>query len=215
MGRSGVTTWDFGELPPFLVRRVAGADIRAYPAIVDNGKSVDLELLESSAAAEEASRLGVRRLFTLAARRELSAIAPRVPRPLASPGGAMPTRALNDAFREQLLGRIVDGAFQLEGEAPLRGRRLRSKRSSPPAPPPRWLFRAWTQSLSVVALELDKTLAALKSAAKHPSGRAAILDLHAQIEALVPSDLVARVPLARLDHYPRYLRAARRAWRAP
>jgi ATP-dependent helicase HrpA len=50
-GRSGVTTWDFGELPPFLVRRVAGADIRAYPAIVDNGKSVDLELLESSAAA--------------------------------------------------------------------------------------------------------------------------------------------------------------------
>jgi len=208
-GRSGVTTWDFGELPPFLVRRVAGADIRAYPAIVDNGKSVDLELLESSAAVEEASRLGVRRLFTLAARRELSAIAPRVPRPLASPGGAMPTRALNDAFREQLLGRIVDGAFQLEGEAPLpRTKAAFEAQLAAGAPRLDGLFRAWTQSLSVVALELDKTLAALKSAAKHPSGRAAILDLHAQIEALVPSDLVARVPLARLDHYPRYLRAA-------
>ncbi len=208
-GRSGVTTWDFGELPPFVVRRVAGADIRAYPAIVDNGKSVDLRLLESSAAAEEASRLGVRRLFTLAARRELSAIAPRAPRPLASPSGAMPTRALNDAFREQLLGRIVDGAFQLEGEALLpRTKAAFEAQLAAGAPRLDGLFRVWTQSLSVVALELDKTLAALKSAAKHPSGRAAIVDLHAQIEALVPSDLVAWVPLARLDHYPRYLRAA-------
>jgi len=208
-GRSGLTTWDFGELPPFVVRRVAGADIRAYPAIVDHGKSVDLGLLESSAAAEEASRLGVRRLFTLAARRELSAIAPRAPRPLASPSGAMATRALNDAFREQLLGRIVDGAFQLDGEAPLpRTKAAFEAQLAAGAPRLDGLFRVWTQSLSLVALELDKTLAALKSAAKHPSGRAAILDLHAQVEALVPSDLVARVPLARLDHYPRYLRAA-------
>jgi ATP-dependent helicase HrpA len=208
-GRSGVTTWDFGELPPFVVRRVAGTDIRAYPAIVDNGKSVDLGLLESSAAAEEASRRGVRRLFTLAARRELSAISPRLPRPLASPRGAMPTGALNDAFREQLLARIVDGAFQLEAEAPLpRTKAAFEAQLAAGVPRLDGLFRMWTQSLSIVGLELDKTLAALKSAAKHPSGRAAILDLHAQIEALVPPDLVAWVPLARFDHYPRYLRAA-------
>ena len=208
-GRSGVTTWDFGELPPFVVRRVAGADIRAYPAIVDNGKSVDLGLLESSAAAEEASRLGVRRLFTLAARRELSAISPRLPRPLASPSGAMPTRADNDVFREQLFARIVDGAFQLEGDAPIpRTRTAFEAQLAAGLPRLDALSRMWTQSLSAVALELDKTLAALKVAAKHPSGRAAVLDLRAQIEALVLPDLVAWVALARLDHYPRYLRAA-------
>jgi ATP-dependent helicase HrpA len=66
----------------------------------------------------------------------------------------------------------------------------------------------WSQNLSIAALELDKTLTALRSAAKHPSGRAALLDLRAQIEALVPPDLVAWIPLARLEHYPRYLRAA-------
>jgi len=48
----------------------------------------------------------------------------------------------------------------------------------------------------------------LKSAAKHPSGRAAILDIHAQLDALVPPDLLAWIPLTRLEHYPRYLRAA-------
>jgi ATP-dependent helicase HrpA len=207
--RVGLTGWDFGELPPFVVRRVAGTELRAYPAIVDNVNSVDLGLLESSAAAEAASRKGVRRLFTLAARRELSAILPRLPRPLASPGGAIQTRALEDAFQARLLARIVDGAFQLEEGSPLpRTKAAFDAQLSFGIPRLDGLFRRWSQNLSIASLELDKTLAALKSAAKHPSGRAAILDIHAQIEALVPPDLLAWIPLARLEHYPRYLRAA-------
>ncbi|MDB4994445.1 MAG: ATP-dependent helicase HrpA, partial [Myxococcaceae bacterium] len=207
--RQGITEWDFGELPPFVVRRVTGIELRTYPAIVDNGKSVDLGLLESSAAAEEASRKGVRRLFTLAARRELSSITPRLPRPLASPSGAMLTRALNEAFHARLLARIVDGAFQLEGDAPLpRTKAAFEAQLSAGIPKLDGLFRLWSQNLSIASLELDKTLAALKAAAKHPSGRAALLDLQAQIEGLVPPDLVAWIPVARLEHYPRYLRAA-------
>jgi ATP-dependent helicase HrpA len=207
--RAGLTAWDFGELSPFVVRRVAGTDLRAYPAIVDNGSSVDLGLLESSAAAEAASRKGIRRLFTLAARRELSAISPRLPRPLASPAGAMESRALRDNFQARLLARIVDGAFQLEEGSPLpRTKAAFDAQLSAGIPKLDGLFRLWSQNLSVAALELDKTLAALKSAAKHPSGRAAILDIHAQLDALVPPDLLAWIPLTRLEHYPRYLRAA-------
>jgi ATP-dependent helicase HrpA len=207
--RTSLTGWDFGELPPFVVRRVAGTDIRTYPAIVDNGKSVGLELLESSAAAEEASRKGVCRLFTLAARRELSSISPRLPRPLASPNGAMQTRALHEAFQAQLLARIVEGAFQLDADSPLpRTKAAFDAQLVAGVPQLEGLFRLWSQNLSIASLELDKTLAALKSAAKHPSGRAAILDLHAQIEALVPPDLITWIPLARLEHYSRYLRAA-------
>ena len=207
--RAGLTAWDFGELSPFVVRRVAGTDLRAYPAIVDNGSSVDLGLLESSAAAEAASRKGIRRLFTLAARRELSAISPRLPRPLASPAGAMESRALRDTFQARLLARIVDGAFQLEEGSPLpRTKAAFDAQLGAGVPKLDGLFRLWSQNLSVAALELDKTLAALKSAAKHPSGRAAILDIHAQLDALVPPDLLAWIPLTRLEHYPRYLRAA-------
>ena len=207
--RTGLTGWDFGELPLFVVRRVAGTDLRAYPAIVDNGTSVDLDLLESSAAAEEASRKGVRRLFTLAARRELSAIAPRLPRPLAPPNGAMQTRALDDAFQSRLLGRIVDGAFQLDGDVSLpRTKAVFDAQLVAGIPRLDGVFRLWSQKISLASFELDKTLAALKVAAKQPSGRAAIVDLEAQMEALVPSDLVAWIPLAHFEHYPRYLRAA-------
>jgi ATP-dependent helicase HrpA len=207
--RTGLTGWDFGELPLFVVRRVAGTDLRAYPAIVDNGTSVDLDLLESSAAAEKASRKGVRRLFTLAARRELAAIAPRLPRPLAPPNGAMQTRALNDSFQNRLLGRIVDGAFQLDGDVSLpRTKAVFDTQLVAGIPRLDGVFRLWSQKISLASFELDKTLAALKVAAKQPSGRAAIVDLEAQMEALVPSDLVAWIPLAHFEHYPRYLRAA-------
>ncbi len=206
--RVGLTQWDFGELPPFVMRRVLGTTLRAYPGIVDNGSSVDLRLLESSAAAEAASREGVRRLFTLAARRELS-ISPRLPRPLASPDGATQTGAFRDAFQTRLLARIVDGAFALEEGSPLpRTKAAFEAQLKAGIPRLEGLFRLWSESLSIASVELDKTLAALKSAAKHPSGRAAILDLHSQIEALFPPDLLAWIPLARLEHYPRYLRAA-------
>jgi ATP-dependent helicase HrpA len=207
--RAGLTKWDFGDLPAFVVRRAFGGDLRAYPALVDTGAAVDLALLESSAAAEEASRKGVRRLFTLAARRELSSISPRLPRPLAPAGGASPTRAQADAFHKQLLARIVDAAFGLDDGSPLpRTKGAFEAQLSRGLPKLDACFRLWVEALHATSVELDKALAALKAASKQPSGRDAVLDLEAQVEALVPADLVTFIPLTRLQHYPRYLRAA-------
>jgi ATP-dependent helicase HrpA len=160
-------------------------------------------------AAEAASRAGVRRLFMIAARRELSSIEPRLPRALSSPGGVMPTRASHDAFRSRLLARIVDGAFALDEGSPLpRSKAAFDARLAAGLPKLDGLFRRWSQAVSLASAELDKTLAALKAAAKHPSGQAARVDLQAQLDALVPAELIAWVPLSRLDDYPRYLRAA-------
>jgi ATP-dependent helicase HrpA len=124
------------------------------------------------------------------------------------PNGAQPSRAETEAFRASLVARIVDSAFRLDdGELPrTRGdfdRMLAAgaSRLDPAA-------RVFADGLAPVTAELDKTLAALRSASRHPSGRAAVLDVYAQLEHLVPPDLVEWVPLARLGHYPRYLRAA-------
>ncbi len=208
--RTGITTWDFGDLPEFVPRRIAGQDVRSHPALVDRGSSVDLVLLESAPAARTASRAGVRRLLMLAVRQTLSAITPRLPQALARPSGAQPSRAESEAFRAALLARIVDVAFRLDEdddelprtkaafEALLTAGRTRID----PA------FRVFAEALAPVAAELERTLAGLRSASKHPSGRTAVLDIYAQLEHLVAPDLVEWVPLAQLEHYPRYLRAA-------
>lgn len=203
--RSGVTSWDFGELPRFLVRKVGGTDVRSFPALVDRGTSVDLALLESESAAVTATRAGLRRLLLLGARQTVSAITPRLPGRLSRPNGAPATRAENEAFKADTLLAIADLAFPFEeiprtktefdpllakGVARLEGAR-----------------KVVADTLGPIATELEKTLLQLRNAARHPSGRVAADEMFAQIEALVPVDLMRVVPLARLAHYPRYLRA--------
>lgn len=207
--RKGVTSWDFGELPPFVTRRVGTLDVRSYPAIVDRGTSVDLVLLESSDAAEVSSRAGVLRLLALATRQTISSVAPRLPPAFIRPNGAMLSRTETDAFRAMVTMRIVELAFELGEDATLPRDKASFDalvRNGAPRIAP--AFRAFADAITPAAAELDKTLAALRSASRHPSGTRASADIYEQLEHLFPGDLMSWVPLARLEHYPRYLRAA-------
>ena len=64
--RSGVRTWDFGELPAEATVRSGALRLRAYPGIQDDGSSVRLRLFTSESAARRATRDGLLRLAALA-----------------------------------------------------------------------------------------------------------------------------------------------------
>jgi ATP-dependent helicase HrpA len=151
----------------------------------------------------------VRRLVSLAARAGISQVAPRIPRSFASASGASPSRATTEAFQASVLARIVDHAFGLDGDHPVpRTRRAFEEiveRGTPRIEPS---FRLFADAIARASAELDATLQALRSAAKHPGAKVAISEIRAQIELLFPADLIAWVPLSRLEHFPRYLRAA-------
>jgi ATP-dependent helicase HrpA len=184
-------------------------EVRTYPALVDRESSVDLALLESSAAAEAATRAGVRRLITLAARPSLSAVAPRIPPAFAHASGATASRAESDAFRARVLARIVDDAFRIGGDAELpRSRRAFEEIDSAGAPRVDSTFRLYANAIARASSELDVTLQVLRSAARHPTAKLAIAEIRAQLAVLFPADLVTWVPLGQLEHFPRYLRAA-------
>jgi ATP-dependent RNA helicase HrpA len=207
--RSGITSWDFGELPPFVVRRVLGAELRSYPALIDRGKSVDLSLLETERAAHAATRLGVRRLFALAARSPLSALAKQCPPPFSLRAAFLMPRAEVEAFRESFSLRVVEEAFGcLAGaalpcdKATFDAQLLAGTPRIVPA------FKALERASVAAAAELQTTLRALDSAAKHPSATAASAEIRLQLEQLFARDLIETVPLPRLEQFPRYLRAA-------
>ena len=146
-----------------------GREVRNYPALVDRGRAVDLALLESPAAAEAATRAGVRRLLTLAAQATLSAVTPRLPAAFARPNGAAPSREETEAFRALVLQRIVDDAFRL-GE----GARLPRTKAAFDALLGEGthrvdaLHRRIAQAVTRASSELDGTLAALRSADEAP-----------------------------------------------
>ncbi|WP_312719378.1 ATP-dependent RNA helicase HrpA [Mobilicoccus sp.] len=63
--RRGLVTFDLTELPEVFERRVGKRDVQGYPALVDQGDSVDVQVLTGRAEQVAATRLGLRRLILL------------------------------------------------------------------------------------------------------------------------------------------------------
>ncbi len=214
--RTGLTTWELGELPEFVTRTVLGARVRAYPALVDAKTSVDLKLLEAADVAVDSTRAGVLRLCALGAHKALGSVAKKLPAPFPRADRMPPSRAEVDAFRERVLWRVVQEAFGISDAA-------RSAQSTAELPRTQAAFQALFaagaprieasatrvgRSVQAAAAALEKCWQALSAAASQPSGTHASRDIRAQIDLLLPADLLSRVELERLDQYPRYLRAA-------
>jgi ATP-dependent helicase HrpA len=72
--RTGLTSWDIGTLPQVFT----DGEVKAYPALVDNGDTVDVRLFETADAARTAMRAGTRRLILLGARSPVKDIAARL-----------------------------------------------------------------------------------------------------------------------------------------
>ncbi len=72
--RTGLTSWNFGELPAVFRE----GTVVAYPALADAGDSVDVRLYETEAAARAAMWAGTRRLILLGAPSPVKSIADRL-----------------------------------------------------------------------------------------------------------------------------------------
>src|SRR5690554_1146134 len=64
--RDGLTSWDFNSLPKVIDTRQGGNTIRAYPALIDRGASVSIQLMSTPEDQARAMRGGVRRMLQLA-----------------------------------------------------------------------------------------------------------------------------------------------------
>jgi ATP-dependent helicase HrpA len=63
--RTGITSWDFGQLPHVVEITGSGVPLAAYPAIVDDGASVSIRLLATPDEQAQAMWAGNRRLLML------------------------------------------------------------------------------------------------------------------------------------------------------
>jgi ATP-dependent helicase HrpA len=208
-GRVGMTSWACGELPPFVMRDILGMMVRGYPALLDRGRTVDLVLLESEAMANTEHRAGVRRLLLLAASTQISVLTKRIPAPITHRPGLLASAAERVAFQELVLSRVIEEAFELRPGSKLpRNQAEFDRLLAVGLPRIGSVFEAITSVIVIVAAEHDKTLRAVQNASKHPSGALVTADIRSQLEQLFSVQLLTRVPLQQLQHYPRYLRAA-------
>jgi ATP-dependent helicase HrpA len=208
--RAGLTSWNFGDLPPFVTRQALGTELRSYPALVDRQKAVDLVLFESEEEAEQATHQGLARLLALSSVRALASLAARIPAPPSSRHPGLPApRGEAEAYRDLVLLRAVSTAFDLRGEAPLpRSKAAFDALLTTGTPRLEPAVKTWVQAITAATNERDTTERALLAASKQQSGAAAVSDIRAQIALLFPPDFVSTIALHELLHFPRYLKAA-------
>jgi len=198
---SGITAWNFGELQEIMEIRQGAQTLIGYPALVDRGDSVDLEVLDSPQKASSLHRDGLRRLFMLQLKEQTRYLEKNLP---GLRDMAMQFLDFGDAasLKDQLLRVSFDRACMAE-----------------PLPVTQAEFAQRCEEgktrLSLLAQEicrlvvgilaeyqaLQKKLRGLK---KFPLVQR---EIEEQLAYLLPKNFIAATPPERLQHFPRYLKA--------
>ncbi len=204
--RSGITTWEWDEIPAHLDTRQAGNVIRAYPAIVDEKTSVALRLVATASERDRASRRGIRRLLVLATPTPVAYVQEHLSNEekLALAASPYPgTRALLDdclaaCVDAELRVRHADGLIRTRSE-------FEAVRDAIAANIVERMFEtvALVARILRAAREADRAI----SGASSMHLMAALGDLRSQLEGLVPAGFVSATGIERLRHLPRYLDA--------
>ncbi|MEP6649382.1 MAG: ATP-dependent RNA helicase HrpA [Lapillicoccus sp.] len=216
--RSGLRTWDLGELPEEVATTsAAGRLVQGYPALVDDAdlqQTVSLRVLPTRAEAVAEHRLGVRRLLLLNVAPPWKQVLVRLTnaQKLAlthNPYGSVP------ALLEDCLAAAVDAIAQerIHGEV----RTANAYREALDAVRMHVTARV-VQVVGLVEPVLAKHLEATRrlDSMTAPTLTGLVADVRAQLRELIRSRFVADAGFTRLPDLDRYLRAVlHRLDRAP
>ncbi len=195
------TTWSFGDLSEMMEIRRDGQTLLGYPALVDVGDGVTLQVLDSPERARELHRAGVLRLLAIAFRDRLRDIGKQVARdqPLKLKFAQI---GRDVELEDEVVSAALERAF-LADSLPMTqaefARRVDEGRSR----------------LSLIGQEITRTAATIlaehaevqkKLAAAAKAFPQAVEDLKQQCARLLHPRFLSQTPWERLQHLPRYLR---------
>ncbi|WP_166136789.1 ATP-dependent RNA helicase HrpA [Nocardioides ochotonae] len=209
LSRTGETTWAFGTIERSFEQKRAGHEVQAYPALVDEGRTVGLQVYGSAEEQEARHRLGVRRLLLLdldkldgrggPVKRVLDGLGNAEKLGLAGSPYASVTDLLEDC-RAAILGAAVDARPPVWSEQEYAALRTEAGRDL-------------EAHLRGMLTDVLRVLDAWRQAEKALSGRAemaqlpALSDMKAQLARLVHRGFIGEAGPAQLRRYPVYLAA--------
>ncbi len=211
--QEGLTDWDFGPLQPSLSVKRGGITLKGFPALVDEGDSVAILLLDSEASAHQSHKAGVRRLIKLKLAKEIRYLRKNLPNlarmrlqyakvPKAPEG--LPVEKLQN-LEDELVTYILDRTF-LDGLPEIRDKEIFLDR----------IERCRNAMMTVAndaCQEVGKIIEGYQKVRKKLSGTtqinwmASAADMQQQLDRLVFKGFLGVTPLEQLGRFPRYLQA--------
>ena len=195
------TDWTFGELPELLEVKKGGQTLIGFPALIDKGAHVEIEVFDEPEVAAAKHRVGLRRLIALQLKEPLKYLDKNIPDLQRMAVLYMPL-GTQDELRDQIVGIALDRAF-LADPLPTAAASFRQRLDEGRA---RLNLIAQEVARAVhVALQEFGTASRKLKDARPPKDVQD--DIAAQLQRLVPKRFVLETPWQQLQYLPRYLKA--------
>jgi len=204
--------WSCGPLPEAVTQQAGRMQVKGYPALVDGGDHVRVQVLDSLPAAQHAHRAGLRRLLMLGDARATRNLSKNIrglqpmrlhyakvaanPDPAAEVPGDLLDELLALAFDRAFL----DAPWQVRDREAFEACRERGRPRLGP------VLLEITELAATVLAEAHRIRARLATTTQ-PAWRTAVEDMQGQLDRLVYRGFLLQTDPQRLDQLPRYLKA--------
>jgi len=195
------TDWSFGALPELMEIKKGNQTLIGFPALIDHGNGVGIEVFDEPEVAASRHALGLRRLFALQIRDALKYLEKNIPDLQKMAVGYMPL-GTQEELREQIINVAIDRAFlqePLPADAEQFKQRVQDGRGR--------LTLIANEVARMAAGVLQEYMAAVRKIKDTKNAPEATADAQQQLQKLVPKNFIAIAPWAQLGHYARYLKA--------
>ncbi|HYF44485.1 MAG TPA: DUF3418 domain-containing protein, partial [Ramlibacter sp.] len=195
------TAWSFGELPELMEIRKGGTSLVGFPALVDQGEAVTIEVFDEPEVAAGKHRAGLRRLFALQIRDALKYLEKNIP-DLQKMAVAFMPLGTQEELRQQVIDVALDRAFLLD---PLPADEASFKRRVEEGRGRLTLIANEVARLAgTILAEYAAATRKIKDTRNQPEATA---DAAQQLQRLVTRRFLSDTPWPALQHFPRYLKA--------
>ncbi len=195
------TAWTFGELPELMEVRQGATSLVGFPALVDHGDAVSIEVFDEPEVAAAKHRAGLRRLFALQLKDAIKYLDKNLPDLQKSAVQFMPLGTA-DELREQIIEVALDRAFLLDPlptDEHAFKRRIEEGRGR--------LTLIASEVARLTATILTEYSAAARKIKDTKNQSEATADAAQQLQRLVPKHFLRATPWPQLQHFSRYLKA--------
>ncbi len=195
------TTWSFGELPELMEIRKSGQTLIGFPALVDAGDAVTIEVFDEPEVAAAKHRKGLARLFALQIKDALKYLEKNIP-DLQKMSVAFMGLGTSDELKNQIIDVAIDRAF-LQDPLPTDEAAFK-KRVEEGRGRLTLIANEVARLAGVILTEYASAARKIKDTKNAPDATA---DCTQQLQRLMPKQFIAATPWPQLQHFVRYLKA--------
>ncbi len=195
------TAWDFGELPELMEIRRKSQALVGFPALIDAGDAVTIEVFDEPEVAAAKHRAGLRRLFALQIRDALKYLEKNVPELQKMAAAYLPLGSAEE-LRQQIIDVALERAF-LADPLPTTESQFKQRVEEGRAR----LTLIANEIARLAGVILTEYAAAARKIRDSRSAPEAARDATEQLQRLMPKNFLAATPWTALQHFPRYLKA--------